>query len=259
VPIQTLQTKLVIERLLARLFQAPDPPWLLKGGYAFELRYRPNARTTRDIDLTSPGDAGATRIAGVRAELQVAAELDLGDFLQFRIGEARSELQGAPLGGARFPVEALIAGKVFGTFHLDVGFGDARVGETELLVGDDLLAFAGVEPARVRAISRCQQFAEKIHAYTIEWADRENMRVKDLVDLLVLIERGALEPAELRTAIDATFLARRRQAIPAALVPPPRSWVKEYEALAHEAGVEATGLDAAFHRLAAFWRELGLG
>jgi hypothetical protein len=40
-----------IERLLARLVVDKDPPWLLKGGYAMELRFRPKARTTSDIDL----------------------------------------------------------------------------------------------------------------------------------------------------------------------------------------------------------------
>ena len=51
-PLGTLQLKLVIERLLARLFHAPDPPWLLKGGFAMDLRFRPKARTTKDVDLT---------------------------------------------------------------------------------------------------------------------------------------------------------------------------------------------------------------
>jgi hypothetical protein len=40
-----------IERLLARLVVDKDPPWLLKGGYAMELRFRPKARTMSDIDL----------------------------------------------------------------------------------------------------------------------------------------------------------------------------------------------------------------
>jgi len=39
VPLNTLRLKLVMERLLARLFAPPDPPWLLKGGYAMELRW----------------------------------------------------------------------------------------------------------------------------------------------------------------------------------------------------------------------------
>ncbi len=51
VPLSTLQLKLVIERLLARLFRDADPPWLLKGGFAMYLRFRPRARTTKDVDL----------------------------------------------------------------------------------------------------------------------------------------------------------------------------------------------------------------
>ena len=51
VQIQGLRLKVAIERLLARLVVEKEPPWLLKGGYAMELRFRPKARTTSDIDL----------------------------------------------------------------------------------------------------------------------------------------------------------------------------------------------------------------
>lgn len=103
VSVQNLQLKLLIERLLARLFAAPDPPWLLKGGFAMELRYRPHARTTRDVDLTveQPGSGGRSeRLRRIRAELQAAAAIDLGDHLEFRVAEARRELPGA---APRFP------------------------------------------------------------------------------------------------------------------------------------------------------------
>src|SRR5438309_7220399 len=95
VPISTLQLKFVMERLLARLFHEANPPWLLKGGFAMDLRFRPKARTTKDIDLSVsfvgaiPGD-NAT--AAIREWLQEAVELDLGDHLTFRIGEPRAEL-----------------------------------------------------------------------------------------------------------------------------------------------------------------------
>jgi hypothetical protein len=59
VPLHTLRLKVVIERLLARFFHAPSPIWLLKGGFALELRYRPRARTTKDVDLLLPGCGGA--------------------------------------------------------------------------------------------------------------------------------------------------------------------------------------------------------
>jgi hypothetical protein len=107
----TITLKLVMQRLLARLFSRPNQPWVLKGGYAMELRFRPRARTTRDIDLTCASDGQDTlsqRLIAIRDRLQEAAEVDLGDFLTFRINAPSSELTGAPLGGARFPCEAML-------------------------------------------------------------------------------------------------------------------------------------------------------
>src|SRR5437879_12856984 len=54
VDLQRLRRQVAFDRLLARLFQAAQPPalpWVLKGGYAMELRIK-TARTTKDIDLT---------------------------------------------------------------------------------------------------------------------------------------------------------------------------------------------------------------
>jgi hypothetical protein len=53
VPLNTLRLKQVIERLLARLFAGPAQVWLLKGGFAMDLRYRPRARTTKDLGLSA--------------------------------------------------------------------------------------------------------------------------------------------------------------------------------------------------------------
>lgn len=44
--LQRLQRRVAFERLLARLFAQDDPPWLLKGGYALELRLADRARST---------------------------------------------------------------------------------------------------------------------------------------------------------------------------------------------------------------------
>src|SRR5690606_22138886 len=103
VQIQGLRLKVAIERLLARLFHEPNPPWLLKGGYAMELRFRPKARTTRDLDLTlgDPVDPEALtgRLVEVHEALMDAAGRDLGDFFEFTIPPARSELTVAPGGG----------------------------------------------------------------------------------------------------------------------------------------------------------------
>ena len=110
----------------------------------------------------------------------------------------------------------MLVGKTYAKFHIDVGCGEARsVGEPERLTGDDLLWFAGVGPATVLAISKAQQFAEKLHAYTFPWSGRLNTRTKDLVDLVLLIELGRLEVGDIRSALLATFSARGTHPLPA--------------------------------------------
>lgn len=255
VPVATLRTKVLIERLLARLFAREDAPWLLKGGYSFELRYRPRARTTKDIDLSIPAERGGA-LGAVVEELRRAAEQELGDFFVFELGEPRGELRGPPGGGTRLPVSVRLLGKLYGEFHLDVALGDPEFGTPEELVGEDHLGFAGLPPPRVRCIRKEQQFAEKVHAYTFPWTDRENTRVKDLVDLVVLIERGTLDAPTLRRAIEATFAARRRQPIPLELEPPPPAWEQDYRVLATEAGAAAGDLGSAFTALREFWAAL---
>lgn len=262
IPVANLRIKFAIERLLARLFAKPDPPWVLKGGYALELRYRPAARTTRDIDLAIRGLASidsAERLIELRDEIQAAADIDAGDFLEFRIGAPRGDLVGAPQGGSTFPVEVSLAGKVFANYHIDAGFGDTWLGPPDELKGQDFLAFAGIPPARVLAISTAQQFAEKIHAYTINWNVRANSRTKDLVDLFLLIEKGLVPDDSVRRAIHGTFDARRKHDIPADLENPPDNWKDDFAALAKEAGLSTLDVNVAFQLLREFWKLLNPG
>jgi len=256
-----VRLKIVIERLLARTFARRDAPWLLKGGFAMELRYRPQARTTKDLDLSVPGAPGGQRADrdAIRTQIQEAADIDLGDHLSFRIGAAKGELPGAPLGGGAFPVVAMLAGKEYARFHIDVGVGDAVFGEPEVLIGEDSLAFAQIAPARVLAIPKAQQFAEKIHAYTHQWTDRTNTRTKDLVDLVLFIERGDLDAAAVKAALRATFATRRSHPLPSSLDFPPEQWRTEFLAMAEQTGLTARTIDAAFGTLAHFWATNGLG
>ncbi len=260
VQIQGLRLKVAIERLLARLFHGDDPPWLLKGGYAMELRFRPRARTTRDVDLTISEvvtkESLAGKIVEVHDRLMSAAGQDLRDFFEFAIPPARSELTAAPGGGGVFSVVAKVAGREFARFHIDVGFGDGVVGEVETLSGEDLLGFAGVAPARAVAIPKAQQFAEKIHAYTFPWTDRVNMRSRDLVDLVLLIERGELDTPAVRGAVVETFRRRARHGIPQELGAPPELWRGEFAAMAAEVGISTRDIDAAIALVRSYWESL---
>lgn len=251
-PLQTVQLKFVMERLLARLFQDAETPWLLKGGFAMDLRFRPTARTTKDVDL-SIHSRQPVQNETLRELIQTAADRDLGDFFQFRIGRLKAELTNAPRGGGRFPCEAVILGKVFAKFNLDVGIGDATIGTPEQLTGDDILDFAGIPPAVVRAIPRSQQFAEKVHAYTFPWSGRLNTRTKDLVDLVLLIERGLPDVDELRNALKLTFSTRGTHLLPDELPEPPEQWASDFPGMAAEAGISVKTVMDGFLIMNSFW------
>ena len=154
---QRVRRQAAFDRLLCRLFANPNAPWLLKGGYAMELRLK-TARTTRDIDLalrrlpvpSADWDANAV---GVLESLREAGELDLQDFFTFVFSSAIQDLDAAPYGGARFPVDARLAGRTFVKFHLDVSTGDVLREPYESLSGRDWLGFAGVASANFPAVS----------------------------------------------------------------------------------------------------------
>jgi hypothetical protein len=72
------------------------------------------------------------------------------------------DLDGAPYGGSRYPVEAMMAQRTFVKFHLDVGIGDVVLDPVERIQTRNWFAFAGIPPVSVPMIQREQQFAEKL-------------------------------------------------------------------------------------------------
>jgi hypothetical protein len=240
IDLNRLRRQVSIDRLLARLFREEPAPWVLKGGYALELRFRA-ARSTVDIDLTLQGVVAATSAGDdtnlvVRQMLQSVANIPLGDWFEYVIGPPVLDLTAAPYGGARYPVEARMDERTFARFHLDAGVGDVVMHPLEAIECRDWLGFAGIERPRVRMIAREQQFAEKIHAYTLP-RNAVNSRVKDLVDLALLIGAGGLDKQRILDALRLTFERRGTHNLPAGLIPPPEDWQLPFHALAEECGL----------------------
>ena len=233
-----LRRQVSFDRLLARLFREEPAPWVLKGGYALELRFK-SARSTVDIDLTvqrveTTAASGDTNQV-IRAMLQSAADISLGDWFEFTVGPASMDLTAAPYGGARYPVEARMDERTFARFHVDAGVGDVVMRPLETIVCRDWLGFAGIESSRVLMIAREQQLAEKIHAYTLP-RNAANSRVKDLVDMALLIGSGDLDKRRILEALRLTFERRKTHDL-ASLVPPPADWQIPFQALAEECGL----------------------
>ncbi len=235
IDLNRLRRHVAFDRLLARLFREEPPPWVLKGGYALELQFKA-ARSTVDIDLTVqrvPASAGDDQNQIVREMLQTAADVPLGDWFEFTFGPPAMDLTAAPYGGARYSVEARMGERVFARFHLDAGIGDVVSPPLETIVCRDWLGFAGIQPSRVRMIAREQQFAERLHAYTLPRGSA-NSRVKDLVDMALLIGSGGLDRRRVLNALHLTFERRGTHDLPASLVSPPADWQVPFRALAEE-------------------------
>ncbi len=95
---------------------------------------------------------------------------------------------------------------------MDIGFGDAVTPEPESVQYPVLLH--DLPAPRLRAYPKYTVAAEKFHAVCL--LGMANTRMKDYFDLWVLLTENALESAELRRAVMATF-ARRQLPIPSSL------------------------------------------
>jgi hypothetical protein len=242
IDLQRVRRQAAFDRLLCRLFAKPNAPWLLKGGYAMELRLK-TARTTRDIDpaitqLPMRAANWAANAANILESLREAGKLELPDFFTFAFGNAMQDLDAAPYGGARFPVDARLAGRSFVKFRLDVSAGDILRQPYESLSGRDWPGFADIAKMNFAAVSPEEQFAEKLHAYTLPRVSRENTRVKDLVDLILVTEQIKLDAARLPKSIREAFQRRKTHEIPTDLASPPTPWSKPFAEMATECGLE---------------------
>jgi hypothetical protein len=256
IQVNRLRRQVAFDRLLARLFRLDPVPWVLKGGYALELRFK-SARATIDIDLTvqrvvASSENEVNQI--VRDMLQDAAGFRLGDWFEYTIGPPIMDLDAAPYGGARYPVEASMDGRVFARFHLDAGIGDAVMQPVEIIECRDWLGFAGIGSPLVQTISREQQFAEKLHAYTLP-RNSVNSRVKDLIDLALLMGSGELERDRVAEALHLTFERRKTHALPSELLQPPPDWQGRFRTLAEECRLPAD-VDAVFTEVRAFFHHV---
>lgn len=208
--------------------------WLRKGGFVLELRLAERARSTKDVDID--WQAGQEMLIEV---LLQAASHDADDYFVFAIERA-----GVPedrLGGShRFRVTASLAGRLFETFLLDVGFRGQESVAAETLRTGDLLAFAGVSSMQVKVLPLELHAAEKLHAYTRLYdGARPSTRTKDLIDIVLIASLFRLDAAALRESIADTFTTRDTHALPAALPAPPTAWATPYRRIAGEVGVPA--------------------
>src|SRR5437870_2454321 len=259
-PLVRMRKRLVFERCMVRLQKKTDSPWVVKGGFALELRMGMRARMTKDLDLSvDMGYFGGKKLSSAEVAQKLRDDLagEGDDKFVFVVSEGEEQQQQIPgVQAYRFTVEARLAGRRFETIRVDVGVGDPLVPPLEDIEGSDLLSFAGIPSPSIRTTSRAQHLAEKVHALTRPFDDRINTRVKDLADIMLLMDLGLPDPPVVQGAVTAIFASRQSHAIPQRMENPPVAWVATYTAVAENLHLRETTLDIATTRLNDYWKTL---
>ena len=242
-----------IDRLLVRLLAAAPGGWVVKGGYANQLRRPGDARLTEDLDLK------------IEAAIETAPELlasgfaiDLADDFSYEVAAPPGALEGPPGGGLRFVVVARLAGTELVRFKVDVSAADVVVGELESYLSDPVVKRLGFERARFPVYPINQHVAEKLHALTLPRAV-ENTRARDLVDLAWFIRHFTFRSEALATACAATFERRATHAWPPVIDVPPESWTRPYRAWRAELHLAEPTAAAAASSVRSFLRPVFAG
>lgn len=197
-----------LERILYRIsVSAYADQFLLKGALLFALWYDMPHRHTRDADLLGFGPSDLATIENTFREI---ASIPVDDGIVFNpdsvtVEEIRKE---AGYGGARVHIDAEIARARCKT-QIDIGFGDAV---TPAPVSASFPVLLAEFPApQLHTYPVYTVIAEKFHAIVL--LGMVNTRLKDYLDLYVLLEREVLDDDLLAQAIQATF-ARRKTHMP---------------------------------------------
>jgi hypothetical protein len=234
VPVARLRNRIAFQRMLARL--AADQLWVLKGGFSLETRLGLAARATKDLDLwrLSPPTSDPSEI---QDRLQDALDRDASDGFTFEVGQPRHlDVQDAEPSTWRVHVKTFFHGSLFAETVTDVVTTDSVAPtETEPLTVEPTLIG---DPFTINAIDLDRHAAEKYHACVRTYAlGRPSTRVKDLVDLVLLIEGGWLHDERLGTALVRVFKERNDSEPPPTLpAQPPADWQTTYPRGAAETG-----------------------
>lgn len=200
-----------LERLLYRLSQSQHANnFVLKGALLFAIWYDMPHRPTRDADLLGFGASDLTAIGQTFRDI---ASVEVADGIVFdpasvSVEEIRKD---AGYAGARVMIDAELARAKCRT-QVDIGFGDAVTPGPIQATYPVLIADFPAPMLRTYPVYTV--VAEKLHAIAL--LGMTNSRLKDYLDLSVLLDREALDLNTLVAAIAATF-ARRAMAVPAEL------------------------------------------
>ncbi len=251
-----LRRRVLVERVVSRLAAADPGRWVLKGGMALEMRLQAAARLTKDIDLGLRADLADGETLRDRLEGALSADPD-GDRFELEVGSV-SRLMSDDHGRStwRVSVAASLAGKPFGGVRLDISPRGDELEITETMELPNSLEFAGVASRTVEIIDLQRHAAEKFHGMLKVFEDRENTRVRDLADLVILSEHRLIDPAAAARAVRAVWAEHGGASPPQHLPLLPASWPDRYEEMAAAQDLSAATFAAAVALVERLWTEM---
>lgn len=204
-------TRYGLERLLYRIGQSEYAnQYLLKGALLFNLWYDMPHRPTMDIDLLGSGNNELDYLTGVFKEICLISANDGIIFDEKSVTADTIKKEGGYT-GARIELFAELA-KARIKIQVDIGFGD--VVTPGPIDSDYPVLLSGLPPPKIHAYPIYTVIAEKLHAIAL--LGMANSRLKDYLDLYVLLKNEDLDEKILGDAINSTF-SQRKMALPQTL------------------------------------------
>ncbi len=255
-PIDRLRRRVLMERIVARLEHADPGRWVLKGGMALEVRLAERARLTKDIDLALREDAADADMVGDRLTGALSTDPYEDRFVFVSTVPEMLQADGGGHVTWRVRVDCSLAGRAFGSVKLDISPRTHELNATDRVELPNSLDFADVPPTIVEIIELNRHAAEKFHGMTRDFGTRENSRVRDLVDLVILIDNELLDVDRLRASVVDVWSERNQSDPPAELTALPTAWPSRYARMASEYDLDTSDFAEAEQKVRLLWQLL---
>lgn len=212
-------------------------------------------RLSKDLDLGLRDEVDDEETLRERMIEAMSADPD-SDGFTLAVSEAK-ELTGDGDGHRtwRLKIAAALAGRPFGAIQVDVSPRRHELDATDFVQLPNSLDFAGIATPIIEIIDVHRHAAEKLHGMLRDFGGRENTRVRDLLDLVLLCEHDLLDPQALAPVVVQVWAERDRDKPPGSLPPLPVSWPTRYERMASEHNLNAASFPAATAIVATLWAE----
>lgn len=213
-----------------RLFHDADGSWALVGGNALLLRTG-GGRFTDDVDLTYTQTWEDSE--QLRTELTRLASHDLGDGFTFRFTRADNRRQPDDFGygttSAKVAADALLAGKVFETFTLDIALKRHVQDPVDYVPARPVIEHPTLDDLpRVPVVHIESHLADKICAmYETHHGGKPSTRYRDLADIVRIVTNLPIDAARLTQTLEHEA-GRRHLELPSQLISPHEQWQRAY-------------------------------